>query len=104
MTLEQARKEIDSADKEMASLFEKRMKAVGAIISYKVNNNLQIYDADREEQVMRQNCKFIGDETLVEYYREFLFTMMDISKKYQRRILDNQQAANLGQCASQLKR
>lgn len=91
MTLEQAREEIDRADREMASLFEKRMKAVEAIISHKIRNNLQIYDADREAQVMRQNYKLISDETLVGYYKEFLYMMMEISKKYQQSILDKQQ-------------
>lgn len=91
MTLEQAREEIDRADREMASLFEKRMKAAEAIISYKINNNLQIYDANREAQVITQNSKLIGDETLVEYYREFISMVMDISKKYQQNILDKQQ-------------
>lgn len=91
MTLEQAREEIDRADREMASLFEKRMKAVEAIISHKVSNNLQIYDADREAQVITQNSKLIRDETLVEYYREFISMVMDISKKYQRNILDKRQ-------------
>lgn len=91
MTLEQAREEIDRADKEMASLFVKRMRAVEAIISHKVSNNLQIYDADREEQVMKQNCQLIEDETLVEHYREFLSMVMGISKKYQRNILDRRQ-------------
>lgn len=91
MTLEQAREEIDRADREMASLFEKRMKAVEAIISHKVSNNLQIYDADREARVITQNSKLIRDETLVEYYREFISMVMDISKKYQRNILDKRQ-------------
>lgn len=91
MTLEQAREEIDRADREMASLFEKRMKAVEAIIFHKVSNNLQIYDADREAQVITQNSKLIRDETLVEYYREFISMVMDISKKYQRNILDKRQ-------------
>lgn len=91
MTLEQAREEIDRADREMASLFEKRMKAVEAIIFHKVSNNLQIYDADREARVITQNSKLIRDETLVEYYREFISMVMDISKKYQRNILDKRQ-------------
>lgn len=91
MTLEQARNEIDLADREMASLFEKRMKAVEAVISHKVSNNLQIYDANRETQVIRQNSKLIEDETLVEYYKEFISMVMDISKKYQRNILDKRQ-------------
>lgn len=91
MTLEQAREEIDRADREMASLFEKRMKATEAIISYKISNNLQIYDAGREAQVITQNSKLIGDEALVEYYREFISMVMDISKKYQRNILGKRQ-------------
>lgn len=88
MTLEQAREEIDHADRETAALFERRMKAVEAVIAYKIANNLQIYDAAREAQVIEKNCKLIKDSSLIEYYKEFITAMIDISKKYQQNIVD----------------
>lgn len=88
MTLEQAREEINAADREMAVLFERRMKAVEPIIAYKMANNLPIFDSDREAQVIENNSKLIEEEALAGYYKEFISAVMDISKKYQRTILD----------------
>jgi len=88
MTLEQAREEINNADRDMARLFERRMKAVESVIAYKAANRLPIFDAAREAQVIEQNSKLIRDEALVEYYKEFITSIMNISKKYQQRILD----------------
>jgi len=88
MTLEQAREEINNTDKDMARLFERRMKAVELVIAYKTANRLPIFDAAREAQVIEQNSKLIKDEALVEYYKEFITSIMNISKKYQQRILD----------------
>lgn len=88
MTLEQAREEINAADKEMAALFERRMKAVEPIIAYKMANDLPVFDSVREVQVIENNSKLVKEEALVCYYKEFISAVMDISKKYQRAILD----------------
>lgn len=88
MTLDQARVEINSVDKEVAALFERRMKAVESVIDYKIANNLAIFDAVREAQVIERNCQLISDSALIGYYKEFITSMMDISKKYQQDILD----------------
>lgn len=88
MTLEQAREEINSVDKEIAALFERRMKAVEAVNDYKIANGLEIFDAAREVQVIEKNSALIKDPKLVGYFRDFIISMMDISKKYQRDIAD----------------
>lgn len=86
MTLEQAREEINNVDKEIAVLFQRRMKAVEAVIDYKLANGLQIFDAAREAQVIEKNTALIKDPKLVGYFRDFIISMMDISKKYQQDI------------------
>lgn len=88
MTLEQAREEINSVDGEIAALFERRMKAVESVIAYKMANGMQIFDAAREAQVIDRNCSLIKDRKLIGYFREFIISMMDISKKYQQDIVD----------------
>lgn len=88
MTLEQAREEINSADRDIAALFERRMKAVESVIAYKMANGMQIFDAAREAQVIDKNCALIKDQKLVGYFREFIILMMDISKKYQQDIVN----------------
>lgn len=88
ITLEQARDAINDIDKEVAVLFERRMKIVESVIAYKFANNLPIFDAKREALVIESNCKLIKDPVLVKYYEEFITSMMDISKKYQQNILE----------------
>ena len=50
--LDEQRNIIDDIDKELIKLFEQRMDAVGKIAEYKLNNNMKIFDAQREEKVV----------------------------------------------------
>lgn len=84
--LEEARIIINEVDKEVAALFEKRMKAVEKVIEYKLENNLPIFDAGREQLVIEKNKAYIQDEKLVPYYEDFLNYMMKVSKDYQKAI------------------
>ena len=69
--IEKARVTINEIDREIASLFEKRMKAVEDVISYKIENNLPIFDEKREQEVIKKNSSLIQDEKYKEYYVEF---------------------------------
>ncbi len=77
------RKEIDRIDSEMARLFEERMSVVGKIGRYKKENNLKIFDPEREKQVIERNALRITDSSLQKYYKKFLIDLMDISKELQ---------------------
>ena len=85
--LEKAREIINSVDRDMAALFEKRMEAVKAVAEYKAKNGLPIFDPKREDQVIEKNSKLIQNDELIPYYQAFLHGLMDISKDYQREIL-----------------
>ncbi len=86
--LDKARLIINEVDRQMANLFEKRMKAVEMVIEYKIKNNLPIFDESRELIVIEQNLKLIKNENLKEYYRRYIIEMMNISKTYQKEILN----------------
>lgn len=88
--IENARSTINEIDKEIAYLFEKRMKAVEDVISYKIENNLPIFDEKREKEVIQKNSSLINEEKYKKYYIEFIQMMMDISKKYQQDILNKE--------------
>jgi len=47
--LEQARREIDTVDAQLAALFERRMKAVLSVAEYKKAHGLPIFDAARKK-------------------------------------------------------
>lgn len=86
--LQNARKEINEVDREMAELFVRRMKAVEAVAEYKMERNLPIYDGTREKEILAKNSLLVADDKLREYYTDFLFNMMEISKEYQAKLLN----------------
>ena len=59
--IEDARKEISEIDREIASLFVRRMKAVKAVAEYKKERGLPIFDAVQEERVIARNEGYIDE-------------------------------------------
>ena len=94
--LQQARTEIDAVDAEMASLFERRMRAVADVARYKAQTGKPIFDAVREAAVLDKNTARLQDETLRPYYRTFLQEAMAVSRAYQRAMLGRGTAAYQG--------
>ena len=81
--LEQARLVINEVDKQMAELFCKRMQAVESVAHYKAEQHLPIFDAAREEAVIRKNCAYVQDLRYLPYYEDFIRHNMALSKDYQ---------------------
>ncbi len=86
--LQEARVKINRIDKEMAALFEERMKAVEDVASYKAEHNLPIFDSQREQEVISKNSEYIKNSELKEYYIDFLNHTMKVSKDYQKKMLN----------------
>lgn len=82
--LEEARKIINEADKEIVIAFKKRMEAVKEVINYKMANNLPILDSSREQIVKEKNVALLDDHILAPYYLELLDTILKVSKDYQK--------------------
>lgn len=81
--LKQCRQEIDEIDTQILALFEKRMAVAHSVITYKLENNLEIFQPEREKEVLEKNVNKVVDKTLQPYALSFLQDMMDISKSYQ---------------------
>lgn len=94
--LESARIEINKIDKQLAELFEQRMKAVEAVAKYKIANGLPVFDASRENEIIKRNTDYISEEKFKEYYINFLKDTMDVSKRYQRRLMNGMRIAYSG--------
>ncbi len=94
--LQKARQEIDLVDREMARLFERRMKAVAEVAAHKKKHGLPIFDPDREEAVVRKNAERLEDAELRPYYVEFLRDTMKASRHYQKKQLEGMQVAFCG--------
>ena len=80
--LEKARQEIDGIDAAIATLFAKRMHAVAAVAQYKKEKALPIFDAARENDVIRRNAARVEDPVLRSFYVLFLKEQMNCAKKY----------------------
>ena len=98
--LEQARREIDTVDAQLAALFERRMKAVLSVAEYKKAHGLPIFDAAREKVVLDKAEARIGDPALRPYYRDHVQNMMDVAKQYEAEVLGRNRAAEAVEKAS----
>lgn len=94
--LDEARKEINLIDAQMAKLFEARMRWAKEIAIYKRENALPIFDKTREKELIEKNKTLIDDDDLRGYYISFLEDLMNISKKYQSLILSGMKVAYSG--------
>lgn len=94
--LENARKIIDEADKEIAELFIKRMGAVKTVAQYKGERGLPIYDEEREKLILKRNVERLPSDELKSYYDILLRSFMDVSKKYQENLLSGMKIAFCG--------
>lgn len=94
--LQSARERIDDIDREMAALFERRMEAVRAVGLYKRANALPALDSGREEEVIRRGEQWLSKGEAAAYYGLFIRSVMDISKSYQRALLEGIRVAYSG--------
>ena len=94
--LSEARLTINEIDREMAKLFERRMRAAEAVAEYKRERGMQIPDAAREAELIKRNSELISDKTLREYYVNFLGGLLDVSKSYQSRLMNGMRVAYSG--------
>ncbi|MBO7273768.1 MAG: 3-dehydroquinate synthase [Clostridia bacterium] len=89
--LMQARAEINEVDKQMASLFVRRMKAAERIAVYKEEHALPILDAAREAEVIANNANrmltLTDDADVCNYYLNFIRNNMALSRAYQHTVM-----------------
>lgn len=94
--LDEARKIINEADRQMAELFVKRMRAVEAVYAHKKEFGLPIFDPEREDAVIKTNTERIEDEVLKEYYMDYIKEVMSVSRAYQTRLQSGLKVAYSG--------
>ena len=90
------RKQINEVDKQMAELFEKRMNLVKEVAKNKIAYALPIEDKVREKQVIETNLNYIQEDEIKEYYVSFMKDTMEVSKKYQSRLMEGMKVAYCG--------
>ncbi len=95
-SIDKTRQEINEIDKEMAKLFEKRMRAAEKIAEYKKEHGLKVYDKEREAEVIKRGAEMIEDAELRSYYVKFIENNMAVSRLYQDKLLSGMKVAYSG--------
>ena len=88
--LNKLREQINLIDKEMLNLFEKRMNLSKQVAKYKKDNNLPILNKERENEVINNNKELLINKEYSLYYEKFIKTLMDISKEYQSKLMEEE--------------
>lgn len=82
LNLNNIRKEIDDIDTQIADLFKHRMEKSLEVAKYKQENNLPVFNGNREKEILHRVSEHIG-EPFDGYARLLFNTMFDASKSYQ---------------------
>lgn len=82
MNIDSYRKEIDIIDKQIIKLFEQRLDIVENILEYKIKENLNIKDENRETIVL-ENATRDSKCEYKSFCKDLMIYIMDLSKKYQ---------------------
>ncbi|WP_346899066.1 chorismate mutase [Clostridium sp. UBA7503] len=85
--IEQCRKEIDEIDKELINLFERRMDVVIRVANYKEENDLPIYDEERESKIIKKNVDNLKNKNYDLLARRFFLSIMELSRSLQEIII-----------------
>ena len=89
--LEEARREINEVDAQMADLFVRRMRAAEKVAVYKKEHALPILDATREAEVIASNANrmltLTDDADVCSYYLNFIRNNMALSRAYQHTLM-----------------
>lgn len=89
--LENLRERIDTIDKELIALFEERMNVVNDIAEYKIKNNLPILNQNREDIVISKVKSIVKNKEYTDSAIDFIKDIMEISKKYQQKLISEKQ-------------
>ncbi len=86
--LQEERNKIDKIDKQIVKLLEERMEVAAEIAKIKKENNMEIFNSSREKIVIEKVKSYLENENLEEYLEKVYLNLMDISKDYQKDIIE----------------
>ena len=93
MDIGELRKQIDEIDRELVTLYGKRMETAREIGRYKREHNLPVLDTERERNLLNKVAELAGEEN-EQGVRALYHLLMDHSRLRQQ--LDNHQESQLG--------
>ncbi|HBV67053.1 MAG TPA: chorismate mutase [Clostridiales bacterium] len=84
MDLNNARIEINRIDREIVLLLEKRFDFVAKIGKFKKENNLPVYDPEREKIVISNCISYLNNKEYSKAIKDVYRQIMDSSKELER--------------------
>lgn len=88
MELNELRNQIDDIDRQLVSLFIRRMNVSAGVAEYKIKNNMPVLDASRERALLEKVSKLSGEE-FEAYTRTLYSSILDLSRSYQHKRMGN---------------
>ncbi len=89
MDIKELRKDIDKIDGELTKLFKERMETAAKIAKYKKENNMPVFNKEREREVLNSVTENMPNE-LQGYTKTLYETIFNLSRSYQKRIINPQ--------------
>ena len=86
------REQINNIDEQMVGLWKDRMALALSVAEYKKENNMPVYDPQRERELLNRVAEIAGDNLDV-YSRVLYETVMSISRSYQHKFLSDENPA-----------
>lgn len=86
MDIKELRERIDTVNREMAKLFNERMKISADIARYKQENGLPVLDRERERSILSQMAA-LTDDDIGDYTARLFRTLFDLSRAYQQSLI-----------------
>lgn len=90
----ESREKIDKIDKQIAELFEQRMKVTTDVAAYKRSTGKKVFDPEREEAKIKALKELVDDEFNKTGIENLFKQIMSISRKYQYQILGTENDTN----------
>ena len=84
--LDKCRKEIDFIDGKLKELLDQRMDIAKRVAYYKIENDMEIYHPQREQEIL---------EKVEDHYKDIFAEIMNTSKKIQKNLINNRKEKNL---------
>ncbi len=89
LDLQEIRKEIDSVDKELVKLFEKRMELTTNVAKYKIETGKKVLDPEREKQKLDAIAALVSNDMNRHGIHEIFTQIISTSRKYQYMLLES---------------
>lgn len=83
MNLPECREALDAIDRELIPLLERRMTVARRIGRIKAEQQLPVYQPEREKQVLETRLAWIADESLKPFLSELLRAILAVSRSVQ---------------------